>query len=185
MISTGKITGRAELIEKVELSSPEPVQIVLSARIQSGGRRPIEGETTGVRCMNYENPSEGFVLFNSYWWLIIVVLGMGFGLAKTWLAHKRANRGLDILKSYVDQGKEPPPELMQYLRRPAGNRQGGPGSSIFLTILFAGMAAAFTWVAINEGDRDVYFVVIIMAALALGFLAKALVSTKQNHLDRQ
>lgn len=127
--------------------------------------------------------SDWFRLFNAYWWLIFPLFGMGFGLVGTWLHHKRAQHGLEILKSYIDQGKEPPPELVQFLRTPERRPDKGPGSSIFLAILFAGLGAAFTLIALTEGDRDVFFVVIIMGALSIGFLAKALLRPKQERLD--
>ena len=75
----------------------------------------------------------GYVLFGHYWWLIIVLAAMGMGLVKTILAHQRANRGLDLLKTYIDQGKEPPGELVQYLRAPQDRwRDRGPGRDFFL-----------------------------------------------------
>jgi len=134
--------------------------------------------------MNYENPSEPFVLFNAYWWLIIVLVAMGFGLVKTILAHRRANRGLDILKSYIDQGKEPPAELTQYLRAPPATRRDrdrGPGRDFFLAILFLGLAAAFSFNAVSQKAQDVYFVAIIMGALALGFVVKGLMNRSQEN----
>jgi len=127
--------------------------------------------------------SDWFRLFNAYWWLIFPLFGMGFGMVQAWLRHKRAQQRLEILKSYIDQGKEPPPELVQFLRAPERQRDKGPGGDIFLTILFTGIGLALTFLAINEGDKDIYFPVIIMGALAVGFLAKALLRPKQERLD--
>jgi hypothetical protein len=130
-----------------------------------------------------ENKSEAFVLFNSYWWLILVLFWMGFAIAKHWLAHRRANHGLEILKSYVDQGKEPPPELLQYLRAPP-RRDRSPANGYFLAILFAGLASAFAFIAQVEQEPHIYFVVIIMGALSIGSLVQGLMQ-RQNPRDPQ
>ena len=113
--------------------------------------------------------------FSRFWWLIFPLFGMGMGTLNIWLRHSRANRRLDILKSYVDQGKEPPPELMQYLRAPPEPRRDrNPGNSVFLAFLFAGLAAAFAFTGFLEHEPHVYFLVILFGALALGMAMKAI-----------
>ena len=54
--------------------------------------------------------------FPHFWWLIFPLFWMIFALAWGWSRHSRANRALDIIKTYADQGKEPPPELLKNLR---------------------------------------------------------------------
>ena len=54
--------------------------------------------------------SEFFQLFTAYWWLIFVLIWIVARLARVWSRHVQAQRTLDMIKSYVDQGKEPPPE---------------------------------------------------------------------------
>ena len=105
------------------------------------------------------------------------------GMVNLWSRHTRANRALDLIKSYADQGKEPPPELFQNLQVAVRNEQGGRTLGTYGWIpcfLFAGLAVAFTFMASRDSwDEGLIFVAIIMGALALGFLA-SMVSGRRN-----
>ena len=57
-------------------------------------------------------------IFRSYWWLLFPIGFFVFGAWDRWLSYQRSRDHLELLKSYAAQGKEPPPELMQYLRAP-------------------------------------------------------------------
>jgi hypothetical protein len=69
-----------------------------------------------------------YTLVSRFWWVIFPLFWMIFALAWGWSRHARANRALDILKSYADQGKDPPPELMKNLQ---GEWDGGCGPGPF------------------------------------------------------
>ncbi len=56
-------------------------------------------------------------LFNQYWWLLFP-LGFGlFSLIRTILRDEESRRILSLIRSYTDQGKEPPAELLTLLKR--------------------------------------------------------------------
>ena len=56
-------------------------------------------------------------LFNQYWWLLFP-LGFGlFGRIRTGLKDDESRRILSLIRSYTDQGKEPPAELIALLKR--------------------------------------------------------------------
>jgi uncharacterized membrane protein YccC len=56
-------------------------------------------------------------LFRSYWWLIFPLSWFVFDAYQRWLAY-RANRDtLDLLKSYAQAGRDPPPELLAKLSK--------------------------------------------------------------------
>jgi len=87
--------------------------------------------------------------FARFWWLIFPLFWMIVVLAWGWSRHARANRTLDIIKSYADQGKDPPPELMKNLR---GDMDGGcgpyawrysPERRLHRAFLFLALAIAF------------------------------------------
>jgi hypothetical protein len=59
---------------------------------------------------------DSYWMFGHFWWLIFPLFWMIMALAWGWSRHNRANRALDILKTYADQGKEPPPELLKGLQ---------------------------------------------------------------------
>jgi len=115
-----------------------------------------------------------------FWWLIFPLFWMIFALAWGWSRHSRANRALDIIKSYADQGKDPPPELVKSLQ---GDSYGGcgpygwrysPERRLHRAFLFMALAIAFGVIMIfghGEGDRwhhgyGLLIPTVIFAALA-------------------
>jgi hypothetical protein len=74
-------------------------------------------------------------IFWSFWWLIFPIMGFAFGGFGMFMRHRHNQKALDILKAYVDQGKDPPPEV---LRAVYGQADPGPAArmvaaSILLT----------------------------------------------------
>jgi hypothetical protein len=55
-------------------------------------------------------------LFRSYWWLLFPVMFFVFGAWDRWLAYRRSQDRLDLLRTYSTQGKDPPPELVKAIR---------------------------------------------------------------------
>ena len=51
-------------------------------------------------------------LFSRFWWLIFPLFWMGVMVMAHWSRHNRANRALDIVKSYADQGKDNQPPVV-------------------------------------------------------------------------
>jgi hypothetical protein len=54
--------------------------------------------------------------FSSYWWLLFPLGFFVFGAWDRWLAYKRSQDRLDLLRAYTNQGKDPPPELLRTLQ---------------------------------------------------------------------
>jgi hypothetical protein len=52
-------------------------------------------------------------IFRSYWWLLFPIGAFVFGAWDRWLAYKRSRDHLDLLRSYAEKGKDPPPELVR------------------------------------------------------------------------
>ena len=120
-----------------------------------------------------------FNLFSRFWWLIFPLFWMCTAMVKLWLRHGRANRTLDVLKSYAEQGKEPPPELLAALQdrhEERDHRYGQREHGWIRFFLFTALAAAFSFVAfvsndMTEGHEFAFiFVAIVMIGLALGGL---------------
>jgi amino acid permease len=56
-------------------------------------------------------------MFRQFWWLIFPLSWFVFGAYQSWLSY-RANRDtLDLIKTYAQSGREPPPELMAKLSK--------------------------------------------------------------------
>jgi hypothetical protein len=94
-----------------------------------------------------------FYSFSShFWWLIFPLFWMVAAIARLWSRHSRANRALDIVKSYADQGKDPPPELLKTLQYSPGDCGGrywrrSPEERLGRAFLFAALACAFGFMA--------------------------------------
>jgi hypothetical protein len=56
-------------------------------------------------------------LFNQYWWLLFPLAFGLFGLIRTILRDEESRRILSLIRSYTDQGKDVPPELLALLKR--------------------------------------------------------------------
>jgi hypothetical protein len=52
-------------------------------------------------------------LFASYWWLMFPIFGMVMAVMGMFQSEQRTRKAMDLIKSYVDQGKEPPADLMK------------------------------------------------------------------------
>jgi hypothetical protein len=134
-----------------------------------------------------------FTLFSRFWWIIFPLFWMAYAMVRLWLRHSRANRTLDILKSYAEQGKEPPAEVLTALKDRHdldAHRHSGPEHGWRHFYLFAGLAVAFGVVAfvpneMSEGHELAFvFVAIIMVGLALGGLVSALMKPRSDVRQR-
>ena len=62
-------------------------------------------------------------LFSHFFWLIFPVFGMGMGAFAIWTEHRRQVKGLELLRTYAEQGKEPPQAVLDALPRIAESRR--------------------------------------------------------------
>ena len=140
--------------------------------------------------------SDWYRLFAGFWWLIFPLFAMAFGMVRAWLNHKRAQQGLEILKSYIDQGKEPPPELLKLLQSDSVAARERPlrvSSGLWIpTFLFTALSAGFLFLAFspsitehdNSAQSGLTFVAILMGGLAMGFLVAAITRKRAENQDR-
>jgi hypothetical protein len=54
-------------------------------------------------------------LFRSFWWMVFPLSWIAFGVFQAWLRYRARRDALDVLKSYAQAGREPPPELVAKL----------------------------------------------------------------------
>jgi hypothetical protein len=138
--------------------------------------------------------SELFQLFNRYWWLLFPLF-WGIGqLLKNWMRHSRAKEALQVLRSYADQGKEPPAELVAVLRQPEQERRERSdhyGRYGWIPVfLFGALACAFGMLGIWHTELGVpqtpmFFVTIIMAGLCIGNLVAMQSRKPQDRIPPQ
>ena len=126
-------------------------------------------------------------LFRQFWWLIFPVMGMVYGLVGMLQQNRSQNRAIDLLQTYAEQGKEPPPELLRALSQQSANDGHdvlGLGAShnritgawwtffvfIALTAGFGVGASSFG----NDAHSAFMVVTVVMGILAFGALVMAL-----------
>lgn len=141
----------------------------------------------------YEH-SDWYRLFTGFWWLIFPIGWMIGQAVRLWMRHQRVQHALDLIKSYADQGKEPPPLLLEALRQPEpgtrAEKMNRPGYMWIPFFLFVGLTFGFVFFAIFGSDRasaadssvrtPFVFVALIMAGLAAGFLASIVSAHKER-----
>jgi hypothetical protein len=129
-----------------------------------------------------------FWLFSHFWWLIFPLFWMVAVMARLWSRHSRANRALDIVKSYADQGKEPPAELLKTLQYGSdqcgygwgGRRWRSPEERLGRAFLFAALACAFGFMAFwpqedgNWHPHHAFGLVFVTAILVAGAVSNLL-----------
>ncbi|MGH6949875.1 MAG: hypothetical protein ACREH4_03325 [Vitreimonas sp.] len=126
-------------------------------------------------------------LFRDFWWLMFPLFGLvmaAWGMASS---EGRSKRVMDLIQSYVDQGKDPPAELLklaaddvQYSNPNAP--QTRQHSNAWSFVVFAALAAGFTtgWWLVREQDYAFAFLIVavVMGVLAVGALFILLLGRK-------
>ncbi len=123
--------------------------------------------------------------FAAYWWLMFPVFGMVMAFQGMNQSEKRQRHTLDLIRSYVEQGKEPPAELLKLAQKTdddwdmgfdtgAGSSSGG-NSRAWTFVTFAALSAGFAtgwWFVRGEDYAFAFLIVAVtMGVLALGALA--------------
>lgn len=123
-------------------------------------------------------------LFTGYWWLMFPVFGMFIALIGMFQAESRSRQVMNLIKSYVDQGKEPPPELLKMAQERSDYdmdvglptpRSSGLWSFFVFLALAAGFGVGYWWIRAEEWSFAFLIVAVTMGVLAIGSLIIALV----------
>lgn len=125
-------------------------------------------------------------LVRDFWWVIFPVFGLGMAVWGMASYENRSKRVMDLIKSYVDQGKDPPPELLKLAAEDADYSGRAPQtrqhSSAWTFIVFAAMAAGFAagwWLVRGENFAFSFLIVaVVMGVLAVGALFILLLARK-------
>lgn len=122
-------------------------------------------------------------LFRGYWWLMFPIFGMFIALIGMFQAENRNQQVMKLIKSYLDQGKEPPPELLKMAQErsdyemdmgvPARRNDSSWTFVVFLA-LAAGFSVGYWWVRDQEWSFAFLIVAVVMGVLAIGSLVIAL-----------
>lgn len=124
--------------------------------------------------------------FSHYWWLMFPIFGMGMGVLGMLSSERRSDAALKAIKAYVEQGKEPPSELLKLAANGSGvsgeHAPSSQQSSGWTFIVFAAMAAGFgTGYYLVRGEDFAFaflIVAIVMGVMALGALVMLLIGRR-------
>lgn len=120
---------------------------------------------------------EGF--FRDFWWLMFPIFGMFMAVWGLAQSDRRTRNMIDLIRSYTDQGKEPPPELMRLatqsldefgVHSPKTEGRSSAWSFIVFTALAAGFGVGY-WMVRGEGFAFAFLLVaVVMGVMAVGAL---------------
>ena len=125
--------------------------------------------------------------FRDFWWLMFPVFGMVLAVWGMIQTDQRNRNVLNLIKSYTDQGKEPPPELLKLAAEdqpdmPTLTSPRQKHSNAWTAVVFLGLAAGFGtgWYIIRNEDFAFAFaiVAVTMGVMALGSLLILLFARK-------
>lgn len=121
--------------------------------------------------------------FRDFWWLMFPIFGMVIALIGMSQAENRNRQVLNLIKSYVEQGKDVPPELLKMAQErsdyemdvgvPAKRNDGAWTFVVFLA-LAAGFGVGYWWVRAESWSFAFLIVAVTMGVLAIGSLFIAL-----------
>lgn len=126
-------------------------------------------------------------LFVGFWWLIFPIFGMLMGFWGMISSERRSARVMDLIKSYVDQGKEPPAELLRLAtsdeevmaQTPEGRRNSNSWSFVVFAALAAGFGVGYYFVRGEDYAFAFLIVAVVMAVMAAGALFIVLTSRRK------
>jgi hypothetical protein len=141
--------------------------------------------------MNMTMDNNFYSLFSAYWWLLFPLGWAIFRMVRLSMEHLRAEKALDLIKTYADQGKEVPPELLKILQQPEKKNRSPQDQARSWTLAGSVLAAAavafgvlLALKGLTEHDRDMIagmsFLVAMLAGLAAVFLVAGYVRSKDN-----
>ena len=122
------------------------------------------------------------VWWEHHWWLLFPILGFGIAFFSIWLQHRRARDWMSLMRTYAEQGKEPPSSIAGMTPDGWGNQWGGrhayyygrrmPLFDLRRGIFFAVLSGAFFYLYYYRPEHNEGFGIaaVIVGALALGWI---------------
>ena len=116
--------------------------------------------------------------FHDFWWLMFPVFGMLMAVMGMFQDDRRSQKTMDLIKSYVDQGKDPPAELLKLASQDAdsaawrGSRDGNSRAWSFIVFaaLAAGLGTGYYFVRAEDWAFAFLIGAVATGVMALGAL---------------
>ena len=133
--------------------------------------------------MNFEE------LFRDFWWLMFPIFGMVMAMSGTFTNERRTRNVIDLIKTYTDRGKEPPPELLRLAAQdwddegkpvtPQSRAHSNGWTFFTFAALAAGFGVAYWFIRPTEEWAWIFLAVAVgMGVMALGGLVMMFVGRK-------
>ena len=121
-------------------------------------------------------------LFRHFWWLIFPLFGMFMGVLGMLHGSWRSRQAMGLIKSYVDQGKDPPPELIKiasgsseyHVDYRVSRKHSNGWSFVVFAAISAGFGTSYYMVRNEQFAFAFLMVAVVMGVMALGALMMAL-----------
>ena len=125
-----------------------------------------------------------------HWWLMFPIFGFIVAFYSMWLQHRRSRDWLALMRTYAEQGKEPPASLANLAS--SGDMRWGAASSHYWrrsplldvrrAIFMGVLSGAFAYLYYHDPIRNDGFGIaaVILGALALGYLLMAPFRSKSD-----
>jgi len=114
-------------------------------------------------------------LFRDFWWLIFPIFGMFMAVMGMSQSDRRSDKAMDVIKAYVDQGKEPPPELLKLAAEGDDVNYSSPKDNrawtfIVFAALTIGLGVGYYYVQAEDWAFVFLIGAVTMGIMALGSL---------------
>jgi len=119
-----------------------------------------------------------------FWWLMFPVFGMLIAVLDMFQSDARTARTIDLIESYIDQGKEPPADLLKLAMQDSesSNRTSSGDNRAWSCIIFAALSAGLGAGFYSVRGEDWAFALLIGAVstgvMAVGALLLLIVNRK-------
>lgn len=114
-------------------------------------------------------------LFRDFWWLMFPIFGMFMGVVGMFETERRATKAMDLIKSYLDQGKEPPAELLKLAAEGdnvnyAASKDNRAWTFIVFAAITVGLSIGYYFVQAEDWSFVFLIGAVTMGIMALGSL---------------
>jgi hypothetical protein len=125
--------------------------------------------------------------FRDFWWLMFPVFGMFIAVIGMFQAENRNRQVLTVIKSYIDQGKEPPAELLKMAQERSdyemdmgvpAQRNSGLWSFFVFLALTAGFGVGYWFIRAEDWSFALLIGAVTMGVLTIGALVIAIVQRR-------
>lgn len=117
--------------------------------------------------------------FHDFWWLMFPLFGMLMAVMGMFQDDRRSQKTIDLIKAYVDQGKDPPAELLKLAAQDADsaawrssreNANSRAWSFIVFAALSAGLGTGYYFVRAEDWAFAFLIGAVATGVMALGAL---------------